>query len=178
VGAAQVRRPEVLACRCLRPVRLLPSDHRRRAHDPQCSRHHRGADFRPALTQPSYQRTQEVINTTIPCPRPSVVVQAARRRHVTATSALRSCVLARAWSHTRTGRATTDALAAIPTLCDEIDRLTAVLDLARRHHQDLTAAARASLTAATDGELDPLYYLRDELRSRGQLPDDSRERPW
>jgi hypothetical protein len=118
------------------------------------------------------------MNTTTPCTRPSVAVQAARRRHATATSALRSCVLARAWSHTRTGHATTDALAAIPTLCDEIDRLSALLDLARRDHQDLIAAARASLAAAADGELDPLYYLRDELRARGQLPSNSRERPW
>src|SRR5436305_1675758 len=39
------------------------------------------------------------------------------------------------------------------------------------------AAARATLTAADDGERDPLYYLRDELTATGHLPA-SGERPW
>jgi hypothetical protein len=60
-------------------------------------------------------------------------------------------------------------LASIPVLCDEVDRLRAVLTLARRDHNDLVAAARATLTAAADGEADHLYYLRDELTVRGLL---------
>jgi hypothetical protein len=57
----------------------------------------------------------------------------------------------------------------IPPLCDEIDRLRDLLAITRRRDQDLIAAARATLTAAADGEPDPLYYLRDELSARGQL---------
>lgn len=57
-------------------------------------------------------------------------------------------------------------------MCDEIDRLTAELATARRRHHNLTAAARATLTAAADGEPDPLYYLRDELTASSLLPND------
>jgi hypothetical protein len=60
----------------------------------------------------------------------------------------------------------------IPGLCDEIDRLSGLLTVTRRDHHNLIAAARASLTAAADGEPDPLYYLRDELASFDQLPSD------
>lgn len=42
--------------------------------------------------------------------------------------------------------------------------------MTRRHDQDLIAAAHATLTAYADGEPDPLFYLRDELSARGQLP--------
>ena len=58
----------------------------------------------------------------------------------------------------------------IPPLCDEIDHLKAALVATRRREQDLIAAARATLTAAADGEADPLYYLRDELTALGRLP--------
>lgn len=58
----------------------------------------------------------------------------------------------------------------IPPLCDEIDHLGAVLADARRREQNLIAAGRATLTAAADGEPDPLYYLRDELAAIDQLP--------
>jgi hypothetical protein len=34
-------------------------------------------------------------------------------------------------------------------------------------HADLQAAALATLSAHSDGETDPLYYLRDELRAQG-----------
>jgi hypothetical protein len=44
---------------------------------------------------------------------------------------------------------------------------------------NLLAAARATLSAHADGEEDPLYYLRDELRAQGQLraEQDDQERP-
>jgi hypothetical protein len=90
---------------------------------------------------------------------------------------LHHCLASRAWRRTRAGRATVDALADIPPLCEEIERLGAVLACSRRRHQDLTAAARATLAADAEGEPDPLYYLRDELGSRGVLPSD-RERSW
>jgi hypothetical protein len=44
-----------------------------------------------------------------------------------------------------------------------------MLATARLGYQNLAAAARSSLAAADEGEKDPLYYLRDELRAPGQL---------
>jgi len=65
------------------------------------------------------------------------------------------------------------ALADLPPLCDGIDRL----DSNRRRHQDLEAAAQATLAAHAEGEADPLYYLRDELEAAGQLlPEDGAQR--
>ncbi len=64
------------------------------------------------------------------------------------------------------------ALADLPPLCDRIDQLNGN----RRRHQDLEAAARATLAAQADGEADPLYYLRDELEGEGQSPEDGTRR--
>jgi hypothetical protein len=75
-------------------------------------------------------------------------------------------------------RAVADQLGSIPDLCDEVDRLRAALTVARRDHQDLVAAARATLAAAADGETNPLYYLRDELGNRGLLAARRGEQPW
>jgi hypothetical protein len=69
-------------------------------------------------------------------------------------------------------------LASIPALCDEVDRLHAVLTVALRDHHDLVAAARATIAAAAEGEPDPLYYLRDELNARGLLAARRGDRPW
>jgi hypothetical protein len=67
-------------------------------------------------------------------------------------------------------------------LCDEIDLLNAAAAIIRRRYHNLVAAARATLSAATESEPDPLYYLRDELIATGHLPEpgtdtDGRERP-
>jgi len=67
-------------------------------------------------------------------------------------------------------------------LCDEIDLLNAAAAIIRRRYHNLVAAACATLAAVTDGEPDPLYYLRDELTATGHLPatgtdTDGRERP-
>lgn len=40
----------------------------------------------------------------------------------------------------------------------------------RMRYANLLAAARATLTAARDGEANPLAYLVDELAAQGQLP--------
>lgn len=58
--------------------------------------------------------------------------------------------------------------------CDEVDRLARLLAAIRLRYQNLVAAALACLAAEADGEHDPLYYLRDELRAQGQLADDGR----
>jgi hypothetical protein len=63
------------------------------------------------------------------------------------------------------------AIADVPVLIAEIDRLRTLLALARGQYANLLAAARAALAADQDGENDPLGYLRDEVDTYGQLPD-------
>ncbi len=46
----------------------------------------------------------------------------------------------------------------------------AALATFRMRYANLLAAARATLTAARDGEAHPLAYLIDELTAQGQLP--------
>jgi hypothetical protein len=96
----------------------------------------------------------------------------ARCRHRRATAALTHSSITRGWCRTRTG------LADIPLLCDEIGRLDAAISRTRRRHQDLTAAARATLAAEADGEPDPLYYLRDELEAAEHSAPDRGAEPW
>jgi hypothetical protein len=115
-----------------------------------------------------------VIAMQVSCARRAVTVKAARRRHSQATMTPRHCLFCLAPSRSRAGRAAAGSLADIPPLCDEIERLNAVLARTRRRHQDLTAAARATLAADAEGEQDPLYYLRDELEA-AQIPE---SRPW
>jgi hypothetical protein len=55
------------------------------------------------------------------------------------------------------------AIADIPLLLAEIDRLRILTTSARRHFADLLAAARATLAAHRDGEDDPLSYLHDQV---------------
>ena len=61
------------------------------------------------------------------------------------------------------------AIADIPVMLAEIQRLYSLLSRARWDFADLLAAARATLDADRDGEADPLAYLRDEV---------STHRPW
>lgn len=68
------------------------------------------------------------------------------------------------------------ALDDIPFLVSAIRELLAELAKTRRNTQNLVAAGRATLHAHHDGEPDPLYYLRDELRAQGHLPPDPRGR--
>jgi hypothetical protein len=85
-------------------------------------------------------------------------------RHDTATAAM-----------AKLGR----ALDTIPLLSAEIRRLRRQLATALTDLNNLLAAARATLSARADGEEDPLYYLRDELRAQGHLRTEQRnqERP-
>jgi hypothetical protein len=50
---------------------------------------------------------------------------------------------------------------------DETEELRVVLARTRLAYANLLAAARATVAAAAEGEADPFYYLRDELRSGG-----------
>jgi hypothetical protein len=61
------------------------------------------------------------------------------------------------------------ALDTIPLLSAEITRLRRRLAASLSNFNNLLAAAKATLSAHTDGEEDPLYYLRDELTAQGQL---------
>ena len=61
------------------------------------------------------------------------------------------------------------ALDTIPLLSAEITRLRRRLTTTLGDLNNLLAAAKATLSAHTDGEEDPLYYLRDELTAQGHL---------
>jgi hypothetical protein len=68
------------------------------------------------------------------------------------------------------------ALADIPVLLAEIDRLSRLLSRTRWDFADLLAAAGATLTADHDGEADPLTYLRDAVAEhRAWTPPDDGE---
>ncbi|WP_238006166.1 hypothetical protein KZZ52_51510 [Dactylosporangium sp. AC04546] len=56
------------------------------------------------------------------------------------------------------------AIADIPILLAEIERQASLLTNARTEFANLLAAANATLTAAHDGDPDPLTYLREEVR--------------
>jgi hypothetical protein len=90
-------------------------------------------------------------------PRPILDLDAVRAHHAHAQDAVDLDAL---WT----------ALADVPVLLAEIGRLRSLLWLSRASHADLFAAARASIAAEHGGEHDPLWYLRDELATRGQLP--------
>lgn len=61
------------------------------------------------------------------------------------------------------------ALDMIPLLSAEIARLRRRLAESLDNFNNLLAAAKAALSAHSDGEEDPLYYLRDELQAQGHL---------
>ena len=57
------------------------------------------------------------------------------------------------------------ALADLPAILADLQRAQAELEAVRLDRANLLAAIRATLTADTEGECDPLGYLRDELDS-------------
>jgi hypothetical protein len=59
-------------------------------------------------------------------------------------------------------------------LVAELTRLAGELHQARLNQANLRAAMRAALAAHADGEPDPLWYLRDELRAAESAADASR----
>jgi hypothetical protein len=58
------------------------------------------------------------------------------------------------------------ALADVPALGAVVGRLAGQLADTRMDRANLLAAMRATIAAQSDGEPDPLYYLRDELDAR------------
>ena len=68
-----------------------------------------------------------------------------------------------------TGRTPLDvwtAIADVPVLLAETERLRRLLAWTRLDLANLLAAARATLAAHSDGEEDPLYYVRDEVTAQ------------
>jgi len=59
------------------------------------------------------------------------------------------------------------AIADIPVLLAELERVGTLLTSARTEFANLLAAARATLAAVEDGESDPLLYLRDHVATHG-----------
>ena len=82
-------------------------------------------------------------------------------RHIIAGFSATMPVLADIWQYLD------DALNDVPLLSAEISRLSAELQATRLDRANLLAAARATIAAHHDGEPDPLFYLRDELRAQG-----------
>ena len=63
----------------------------------------------------------------------------------------------------RTPTAMWTALADIPVLLMELERALTLLSRARIEFANVLAAARATLAAVGEQEIDPLAYLRDEV---------------
>ncbi len=117
-----------------------------------------------------------MITTTDSTPHPIVDLQEATDRNhaarrIVAGFSAALPTLAEIWQQLQAALADTPALAA------EIARLRAELADTRLDRANLLAAARAVISAHLDGEPDPLSYLRDELRARGQLPAAPGSRP-
>jgi hypothetical protein len=69
------------------------------------------------------------------------------------------------------------ALADVPAVLAELRQARADLEAVRLDRANLIAAMRATIAAHADGEADPLYYLRDELRARQAPAEGQREAP-
>ena len=81
-------------------------------------------------------------------------------RDIVAGFASATPTLAAAW------RTVGAALADCAALAADVNRLAAELADTRMDRANLIAAMRAAIGAEADGEVDPLYYLRDELNAR------------
>lgn len=68
--------------------------------------------------------------------------------------------LSEVWRHLQA------ALHDTPVLVTEVTTLSAELKEARLDRANLLAAVRATLAAQSEGEADPLWYIRDELAAR------------
>jgi hypothetical protein len=90
---------------------------------------------------------------------PEVINRNSAARDIVAGFATADPTLSPAWQAIQT--ALTDAR----DLAAEVARLSAELAAARLARANALAAMRATLAAQSDGETDPLYYLRDELQA-------------
>ena len=91
-------------------------------------------------------------------------------RHIIAGFSADMPTLSEVWRHLQA------ALADTPVLVTEVTKLSNELKEIRRDLANLLAAVRAALAAHSEGEADPLWYIRDELASQDVLPPTSRRR--
>jgi hypothetical protein len=96
---------------------------------------------------------------TPPDPLPEVTTRNRIARHL--TEGFSFSFPAGIWRYLATAFTDTSALTA------EITRLRTELADIRLDRANLAAAALATIAAHSDGETDPLSYLRDELRAQG-----------
>ena len=94
---------------------------------------------------------------------PEIVSRNQAARDIVSGFASATPTLSAAWQHIEA------ALADARDLATEVTRLSAELAAARLWHANALAAMRATIGAQRDGELDPLYYIRDELNAPQNL---------
>jgi len=90
---------------------------------------------------------------------PEVINRNSAARDIVAGFATATPTLSPAW------QTVAAALADVRDLAAEVAQLSAELAAARLDLANALAAMRATLDAESDGETDPLYYLRDELQT-------------
>lgn len=95
---------------------------------------------------------------------PEAMTRNSAARDIVAGFAAALPALSAMWQHIQTALADSRDLAA------EVARLSAELVTARLDRANLLAAMRATLAAHSDGEADPLSYLRDELHASQNGP--------
>jgi len=88
---------------------------------------------------------------------PEVMTRNSAARHILAGFSAATPTLFVMWQQIES------ALADAHDLAAEVARLSTELRTARLDRSNLLAAMRATLAAESDGEADPLSYLRDEL---------------
>jgi hypothetical protein len=99
---------------------------------------------------------------------PEVMSRNMAARDIVSGFACAMPTLSAAWQHLQA------ALTDTRDLATEVTRLSAELAFARLRHANALAAMHATIGAQRDGELDPLYYIRDEL-SAPQTLSEARE---
>ena len=96
---------------------------------------------------------------------PEVMARNSAARDIVAGFASATPTLSAAWRHVGAALADCAALAA------DVARLADELGTARLDRANLAAAIRATLAANSDGETDPLWYLRDALNAAHSGPE-------
>jgi hypothetical protein len=114
------------------------------------------------MSNPSSERGDARMQSAVPYSSidlPEVMTRNSAARDIVAGFSAATPALAAMWQHIQA------ALADAGDLAAEVARLSAELRAARLDRANLLAAMRAALAAGSDGEPDPLSYLRDELET-------------
>lgn len=95
---------------------------------------------------------------------PEVMTRNSAARDMVAGFATALPTLSAMWQHIQS------ALADVRVLASEVERLSATVAAARLDRANALAAMRAAIAAHSDGETDPLSYVRDELQAAQSGP--------